>query len=369
MTEMTEKRKTGRRYRKLLTAALLLAAAVALGLALYVAAAPAPPGDAEALEALPEGAEILSRRTYRAGRAEDIEYRYTETHKYCQVERIERLTLRYEGGEWVPEGTPTALGEAEDWSALAGWWTERTEGPEARAVSVCVRGFEGGTLAGEVSYQDADGAWEGPASEAFVPDETADGDGSRVLAGVGFFRHCALLIDRDGGVYFNNADTPMERSDGPAALPTGTDQALLESVLADGEKTWVAAAVPLDVYPTAEMDGQPLGRLEVGAVLACTGALTEDGPVRVLYAGAVGYVSGGGVLALAEDMGVATAVGEVYVRSEPDQEADALGTLAVGERLLCTGQQDGWVRVLFQGRREAFVAGEYLTIEAVTAPE
>ncbi len=366
MTETTEKRKTSQ---KRLAVALVLLAALALAGLAYYLTAPAALSDADALDMLPQGAVILTRRTYHAGREEDIEYRYTERHKYCLVERTERLTLRYAKGEWAPIESPAALGATEDWSALAGYWTERTEGPEAWAVSVYVSGFASGTLTGQVSYQDAAGAWEGQASEAFAPAETVGGDGLMLLSGLGFFRHCSLLADRDSGLYFNNAETPMERADRPAALPAGTDEALLERVRADGEKTWLAAAVPLDVYAAPEMDGEILGTADVGAVLAYTGQLSEDGPVQVLYEGAVGYVSGGGALALTEELGVATAIAEVHVRSGPDQETDALGVLAAGDRLVCTGQVDGWVRVLYQGRREAYVAGEYLTTEPLTAPE
>ncbi len=366
MTETTEKRKTTQKH---LAVALVLLAALAMAALAYYLTAPAALDDGSALDMLPRGAVILTRRTYHAGRLEDIEYRYTEQHKYCLVERTERLTLRYAKGEWAPDGTPAALGASEDWSALAGYWTERTEGPEAWAVSVYVTGFSSGTLTGQVSYQDAAGAWEGQASEAFAPAEMTGGDGPMLLSGLGFFRHCSLLADRDSGLYFNNAETPMERADGPAALPAGTDEALLERVRADGEKTWLAAAVPLDVYAAPEMDGEPLGTADVGAVLAYTGQLSEDGPVQVLYEGAVGYVSGGGALALTEDLGVATAIAEVHVRSGPDQETDVLGVLAAGDKLICTGQVDGWVRVLYQGRREAYVAGEYLTTEPLTAPE
>lgn len=196
-------------------AALLGVLAVAAAAAVFgcVVLSRVPPAltDEAARAFLPEGTELLDRHTRDGGRTCQIEYRYTEAFAWCAVQRTERGVFRYEDGSWVPDGEPETLDESEDWTGLAGCWTEQTEGPEGRSLRVQVTGFDGGVLTGQVQYRDGASSWEGPAAEAFEPGQRGGAGRPWILKGSGFFRYNYLRIDRDGGLFFDNDCVPMIR--------------------------------------------------------------------------------------------------------------------------------------------------------------
>ncbi len=362
------------RARTVALAAVLLAVAAAVLLPVLLDAAPPALDDADALAMLPPDAEILDRHERGGGKVRQLEYRYPEAHEYCQVERTERLTFRWEDGAWSPAGEPEVLGETEDWSALAGTWVQRTEGPGAQDLRLAVNGFEGGALRGQASYQDGTAAWEGPAEEVFDQGERLSAGGAYVLNGTGFFRYCCLRVDRDEGVFFNNDIAPMERSVLPAVLAPGdagaADDALLERVTADREGDLRVVTAQTRIYPLPELSAEPLGTAEAGTVLACAGPLPEEGWVQTEYEGVVGYMAEGDAMPLPEDadLGVVTVWADVNVRSGPGQEYDWLDTVRAGTRLISTAGEDGWYLVI-DGDKRGYVAGDYVIPEPVTMPE
>lgn len=365
-----------RRPSRVRTAVLtaLAAVAVAAAAALTVLSA-APPAftDEQALAALPAGAEILDRHERSGGREQQLDYRYTQQYGFCQAERTERTPFRYEKGAWSNAGEPQVLAETEDWSALTGCWTEQTEGPEGWFLRVQITGFDGGTLEGEVLYQDGVSSWEGPASEAFGPGQRAENGGTWVLKGTGFFRYNYLRIDRDAGVFFDNDAMPMVRTEHltePPVRELEEPDPAAESGPAETEKSWLVATADLNVRPGPNMDDEPLGTVAAGTALACTGPETEDGWYPVAYNGGAGYVFGGYTLALTADMtvGVATATADLNVRTGPGTDYERLDTVSAGTRMVYTALEEGWYRVIYSGQ-SAYVAGDYVLPEPVVLPE
>lgn len=357
----------------LLLTALGIVTAAAVAALIVLSMTPPDLTDAQALAMLPEGTELLERHELRQGRVRQIEYRYTEEHKYCLVERTERASFRYEKGAWSLDGEAEVLAESEDWSDLAGFWTERTEGPFARYLRLQVTGFDGGALTGQVLYQDPSGSWEGPAEELFPVGEKPDGVLSWRLTGTGFFRYGYLRVDRDGGIYFDNDVCPMEQSDFPTEPPMAAEPAEEtppEEAPADGERLWLVAAAALNVRPAPDPDGEPLGTAAAGTVLAGTGPLSEDGWYPVAYGDGMGYVSGDQVVELTEDMtvGVVTVLAALNVRTGPGTEYDLLDTVDAGVRMVYTGTEGKWYRVVYGGQ-SAYVSGGYVTAEPITLPE
>lgn len=348
---------------------VLAAAAAIVVVAALVMLSRTPPelSDEAALAMLPAGAELLERHEQDCGRARTIEYRYTQEYAFCLVERMERALFRYEGSAWSLDGAPEVLAEAEDWSDLAGYWTERTEGPKARFLRVRVDAFGGGALEGQVLYEDAAGECAGQAEEFFLSGERLEDGGPWLLHGTGYFRYDYLRVDRDGGVYFDNDVRPMARGDLPSEPPSETaepepgeepEQPLPQAA----EPVQIVVTEELSVRRTPDADGEPVAEASVGEVLS--GAETEDGWYQVERGGVAGYVPGGGVLALAEDMtvGVADVWADVNVRAGPGQEYEALGVAAAGTRLVYTGVEENWYRVIYEGRT-AYVSGGYVTAE------
>lgn len=356
-----------------LLAAIVLAAVAAVLLPVLLAAAPQELSDAEALTMLPAGAEILARHERSGGKVRRLEYRYTEEHVYCLVERTERLAFRCQDGVWSPEGEPEVLGETEDWSALTGTWAEQTGGPGGRSVWMLVSGFEDGVLRGQASCQDGTASWEGPAEEVFGPGRRQTPGGAYILKGTGFFRYCCLRVDRDEGIFFNNDIEPMETPALPAAPPAETgaaEDALLERVTAGEERDWRVVTEASDVYPVPELSAEPLGTAEAGTVLACAGPLPEMGWIQTEYDGVIGYMAEGSAMMLTADsaVSVVTAWADVNVRSGPGQEYDWLDTVRAGTRLVSTAEEDGWYLVI-DGDLRGYVAGDYVIPEPVTVPE
>lgn len=361
------------RLRTLLPAMLGTVAAAVVAVFVVLSVTPPDFTDAEALAMLPEGAELLERHELSQGRVQQLEYRYTEEHEYCLVERTERAPFRYAKGVWSRDGEAEVLSETEDWSGLAGYWTEQTEGPWGRFLRLRVDGFDGGALTGQVLYQDASASCEGPAEELFPAGEKADGEQSWLLRGTGFFRYGYLRVERDGGVYFDNDVRPMKRSElptepPPAVEPEAEDEELPENAAEGGERTWLVVTEELSVRRTPDTDGEPVATAAVGEVLS--GVAAENGWYQVERDDGTGYVPGDGVLALTEDMtvGVAAVWADVNVRAGPGQEYEAVGVAGAGARLVYTGLEENWYRVIYDGQA-AYVAGGYVTAEPITPPE
>lgn len=366
-----EYRKPSRLPTLLLT---VLAVAALAAIAALIALSVRPPAlsDEQALAMLPAGAELLERHELIRGQVLQIEYRYTQEHEYCLVERTERAPFRYEKGVWSQDGEPELLSETEDWSALAGYWTERTEGSEARFLRLRVDGFADGALTGQVLYQDASASCEDAAEELFSPG--ARMDGAWLLKGTGFFRYNYLRVDRDGGVYFDNDVSPLSPSELPTEPPMAedpeADRELLENVIREGYRTWLVATAELNVRPSPEAEDDSLGTVAVGTVLTGTGPRSEDGWYPVAYNDGTGYVSGDCVLELTGDMtvGLITSQGDLNVRAGPGAENEWLGAVGVGVKMVYTALEENWYRVIYGGQT-AYVSAEYVTAEPITPPE
>lgn len=346
-----------------LTAAVIAAAA-------FVALSRVPPAltDETVLAALPEGAEILDRHTRSGGRTQQISYRYTEEHTFCVVERTARQQFSCGGDAWTPEGEPETLAETEDWSGLAGYWAEQTDGPWARFMRLRVTDFDAGQLAGEIVYQDGASSWEGPAAEVFLPGERAGGTGPWLLQGSGFFRHCYLRVDRDGGIFFDNDVLPLTQTELPPEPPAEKQaETPEEDPITAEERTWLVVTEQAPVY-LLPGGGEVLDTLDVGTVLACTGR-TEDGWCQVEYAGAAGYVSGGAVWELPDGaaVGVVTATVDLNVRSGPGTGYDRLDTVSVGTRMVYTGADSGWYQVICAAGT-GYVSGNLVLAELIAPP-
>lgn len=197
-----------------------MAVLVLAGLAaawIFLSSAPPALTDGAALDQLPAGAEILSRHEESSGRVQVLEYAYVEEHPFCAVERTQRQPFRYAKGVWTAEGEPETVNEREDWSALAGLWTEQAAGPGARYVRVRVDSFDGETLRGSVFYIDPSGSSRADTAESFQLEQSAGG--TYMLTGTGYFRYNYLHLDRDLGVCFDNDCVPMEQTDGGGKAP------------------------------------------------------------------------------------------------------------------------------------------------------
>lgn len=358
--------RSARAWRALL-AALAVAGAAAAALA-CIALSRVPPAltDEAALAALPAGTELLASHERDGGRTRLLEYRYTQTYACCAVERTERRPFRYEAGAWVPAEEPEVLDEREDWSALSGYWTERTEGPAGRFFRLQVTGFQDGALEGEIVYRDGASSWEGPAAEVFDAGQVGDRAGLYILRGSGFFRYNYLRIDREKGLFFDNDVTAMTWTERPTELPEEEEAAQPEAL--ETERTWRIAAAELDVRPEPGPDGASLGAVTAGTALACIGPATEDGWLPVDYNGGMGYVPADQTLEPDAALGVVTAIADLNVRAGPGTGYDRLDTVGLGTRLVCIGMADGWYQVIYAGT-PAYVSEGYATMEPVVLPE
>lgn len=218
---------------KAVGAVLAVAAAAAVVLGVILSSEPPALSDAQALEDLPAGAEILARHEQSQGRVQVLEYRYEQQHAYCVLELTEQRAFRYARGIWRADAQGEVLAEREDWSALAGTWTETAAGPGGRSITLEITAFAGGELTGTIAYQDASSGCQGPAEDYFSPGRRLDGSQAYLLDGTGYFRYAHLRIDPDTGVYFDNAQAPMEKTDLPAGgswLMTGRHDRLPEEL-------------------------------------------------------------------------------------------------------------------------------------------
>ena len=354
--------------RMVLLAVLAAVAVVAVAAAVVLSSAPPALSDEEALAMLPAQAEILGRHEEGRGRLQVLEYRYPEAHTYCDVERTERAAFRYAKGAWTAQDGPEVLDETEDWTALAGTWTEQTAGPGARYLQLEITDFSGGAVSGELCYTDTVSSCEGPAESFFAAGVRPEGATAYVLEGTGYFRYSYLRVDRDEGVFFGNDSIPMDKTGRPAGQPvlqTGRHDWAQEEETPEG--TWLIAVAEVNVRSSPDTDSEPLGVDALGTVLAGTGE--ADGWYQVEYGDTAGYVAGGLVRPVPEDgaAGVVTASTELNVRTGPDTDHDRLGTVDEGTRMVYIGETDGWYQVVYEGD-EGYVSGEYATAVPAEIP-
>ena len=342
---------------------LLLAAAAGAALWFFLFRAPEGLADTELTGFLPRGAAITANETQ--GKTQTVTYSYGTEHAYCDVDISARQTFRYAGGSWTPDGQKEVLEEDEDWSQLAGVWTDEA----APGLSIEINGFSKGAAAGAVA--DPDGG-AGLFNDYFVPGQRQS-DGSYPFTGKDALAGVSLRIDRDRGLLLNGAETPMEKDAAPKPTPTPSGALQIskdgktETVNAaaapepEGPKTLAATAV-LNVRPQPGTDMDPLGTVEIGTVLPYTAF--SDGWYTVEYQGQTGYVSGDYIQDLSDPDGptvtLLTADAQVNVRSAPGTDSEILTTVDAGSKMIAVGLQEGWYQIRYNAGH-GYVSADYVT--------
>ena len=356
---------------------LLLALVIVLGILFLAAAAGAyffffrtPSGlaDSELTGFLPRDAVITSNETEK--KTQTVEYTYTKRYTYCDVKTSARLNFTY-SGSWTPDPQEEVLNETEDWTRLAGTWTEA----DGSGPAIEITGFSSGTVAGTVSYTDTsshsvnfrDAFGDGTATA-----DPASGSSYYQFTGRGDFQGSYLRIERGRGVFFNNTQTAMEKDAAP--LPPAPQTGSLEiehggttetvdptqPTPTPAANTLLATAV-LNVRPEPNKDKEPIATVEVGTELTYTGV--SNGWYQVQYQGQTGYVSADYIQDLAEPgtVLVLSANTELNVRSSPTTDSQVLTTVKSGDRMVSLGLSDGWYTIRYNDGR-AYVSADYVTV-------
>ena len=364
------KKKNNKLYLLLALGALLviLFLAAAVGAYFFFFRAPAGLADSELTGFLPRDAVITSNETEK--KTQTVEYTYTKRYTYCDVKTSARLNFTY-SGSWTPDPQEEVLNETEDWTRLAGTWTEA----DGSGPAIEITGFSSGTVAGTVSYTDTsshsvnfrDAFGDGTATA-----DPASGSSYYQFTGRGDFQGSYLRIERGRGVFFNNTQTAMEKDAAP--LPPAPQTGSLEiehggttetvdptqPTPTPAANTLLATAV-LNVRPEPNKDKEPIATVEVGTELTYTGV--SNGWYQVQYQGQTGYVSADYIQDLAEPgtVLVLSANTELNVRSSPTTDSQVLTTVKSGDRMVSLGLSDGWYTIRYNDGR-AYVSADYVTV-------
>lgn len=343
---------------------ILLILALAAGAAWYfLFRTPDGLADTELTGFLPGNAAITANAT--EGKTQTVDYSYATTSAYCDAQTAARLTFRYADGSWTPDEQEEVLSRTEDWSRLAGTWTDEAE-PD---LTVVIQAFQDGAVAGTVTYTEEH---SGMFDDYFAAGQREE-DGSYQFAGKGVLAGTYLRIEPEAGLKFNNLGTPMEKDAKPKPTPTPARTLEIEK---DGEtetvdaaaspspapvKTLVTTAV-LNVRPEPNTDKEPMATLEPGTVLTYTSS--ENGWYQVQYQAQIGYVSGTYIQDLSAPdcptVTVLTASSAVNVRSGPGTGYQVLTTVDAGGKMISVGLSNGWYQVRYNDGY-GYVAFNYAT--------
>ncbi len=354
--------KRGARFLPVLV--FLLIVALAAGAVWYfLFRTPAGLANSELTGFLPAGATITANATDK--KTQTVEYTYQTADTYCDAVTTARLTLRYADGAWTPDEREEVVSAQEDWSRLAGTWTDEAQ-PD---LTIVIKAFQDGAVAGSVTY----GKEETGLFDDYFTAVTKNPDGSYQYTGRGILAGAVLLVDRDKGLLYNNADRPMVKDAPPKPSPTPARTVEIEK---DGATETVdAAASParqdrelvttaaVNVRPEPNTDKDPMGTVDAGTVLPCLGQENEDW-YKVMYMAQLGYVNAAYVQDLSAPdcptLTLLTADAAVNVRSGPGTGYQILTTVDAGDTLVSVSLADGWYCVRFNDGY-GYVASNFVT--------
>lgn len=342
---------------------LLLVALAAAAVWFFLFRSPAGLANSELTGFLPGGASITANATDK--KTQTVEYTYETTDTYCDAVTTARLTLRYADGAWTPDEREEVLSSQEDWSRLAGTWTDQTQ-PD---LTIVIQAFRDGAVAGSVTW----GTEENGLFDDYFTAVTKNPDGSYEYTGRGALAGSVLLVDREKGLLYNNADRPMAKDAKPKPSPTPARTVEIEkdgatetvdAAASPARPDWeLVATAAVNVRPEPNTDKDPLGTVETGTVLPCLGPET-DGWYQVMYMAQPGYVNAAYVQDLSAPdcptLTLLTADAAVNVRSGPGTGYQVLTTVDAGAALVSAGLSDGWYQVRYNDGY-GYVASNYVT--------
>ncbi len=324
---------------------------------------PAGLANSELTGFLPGGAVITANTTDK--KTQTVCYTYETHDAYCDAVTSAQLTFRYADGAWTPDGQEEVVSSREDWSRLAGTWTDEMQ-PD---LTIVLKAFQDGAVAGSVTWgTEASGLFD-----EFFTGVTKESDGACQFTGRGILAGTYLRFDRQLGLLYNNTDRPMEKDAPPRPSPTPARTLEIEK---DGATETVDAASPerqdrqlvataaVNMRPEPNTDKDPLGMVDAGTVLPCLSG-PENGWYEVMYMAQRAYVSATYVQDMSAPdcptLTLLTADAAVNVRSGPGTGYQVLTTVDAGATMVSAGLSDGWYQIRFNDGY-GYVASNFVTV-------
>ena len=351
---------------------VILTLAAAAAVYFFFLRSPAGLADSELTGFLPRAAVITANETDK--KTQYVEYTYLKRYTYCDVDVSARLSFHYDGG-WTPDPKEELLAETEDWTRLAGVWTEA----EGSDLAIEITGFSNGAAEGTVSYTDSM-AHSAPFQDVFGTGTKASdpitGSIYYQFTGRGDLQGTYVRVERGRGVFFNNTDTPMEKDAAPKQTPAPsgaleiqrdgvTETVDTANTAAPSSSGALVATTELNVRPEPNQDKDPLGTVDVGTELSYSASGSGNGWYQVEYNGRTGYVSADYIVDLAGvspgTISVISATTELNVRSGPGTDYKVLTTLNTGDKMVALGLSDGWYTIRYS-TGTAYVSASYADV-------